>query len=75
MDDIAPTKSRLRPKIRLSVQESTLRLKAVEQAYANNRIEGIFSGPETKPIFDAYVRGEIEAQDIVPRLKLLYKVP
>lgn len=63
------------PNPRISVEEMTLRLKAVQQAQANNRIEGIFSGPETKPVFDAFVRGEIEAQDIVPRLKLLYKTP
>lgn len=75
MDDFAPARSRLRAKVRIVAEEETLRLKAVEQAHANNRIEGIFSGPETKPIFDAYVRGEIEANEIVPRLKLLYKVP
>lgn len=75
MDDIARTKVPKKPNGSISAEEKALRLEVLRQAQANNRIEGIFSGPEAKPVFDAFVRGEIDARDIVPRLKFIYKVP
>jgi hypothetical protein len=41
----------------------------VRQADANNRIEGIFRGPETDAIVEAFVRGDIEARDMTRLLK------
>lgn len=75
MDDITRTKVQKKSKPQISAEERTVRLKVLRQAQANNRIEGLSSGPEAQPVFDAFVRGEIDARDIVPRLRVLYKVP
>ena len=40
-------------------------------ADAENRLEGISRSPETDAVFDAYVRGDIEVTEMVPRLKAL----
>ncbi len=45
------------------------RRRALRRAEAANRIEGVVRGPETNAIFEAFVRGDVEATDIVPRLK------
>jgi hypothetical protein len=41
----------------------------VHMAGAENRLEGIARNPATDKIFNAYVRGEIDATDIVLRLR------
>jgi len=64
MDDIV-----VKPRVRISPAEVERRRRIVRQADAHNRIEGVFREPETDAIFDAFVRGDIEATDIVPRLK------
>ena len=64
MDDIA-----VRPKAKISVAEMERRRKFVRQADANNRLEGIFRNPESDAVFAAYVQGDIEATDIIPRLR------
>jgi len=43
----------------------------VRQADAQNRIEGIYRGPETEKIVEAFVRGEIEVTDMIGRFKAL----
>jgi hypothetical protein len=50
----------------ISPDEMQRRRKHVETAIADSRIEGFPppSGPE-KAIYDAYIRGEIEADDLV----------
>jgi hypothetical protein len=53
----------------ISPEEMERRRKAVEAALANNRIEGIFPDAETLEIFEACIRGEIEAADLVKALK------
>ena len=63
MDGITP-----RPKARISDAEMERRRKALRQADASNRLEGVFRDPASDAIFEAYVRGEIEATDILPRL-------
>lgn len=65
MDDIATT----RPAPAITDAEIARRRKALRQADANNRLEGIFRDPATDEIFEASVRGEIEITDVVPRLK------
>jgi len=67
MNVITPTK----PKAKISAEEMERRREAVRQADASNRIEGIYREPESDPIFDAYIRGEIDATEIIPRLKAL----
>lgn len=64
MDDIAP---RATPKI--SATEVERRRKIVRQADANNRLEGVYRDPATDEIFDAYVRGDIAATEMIPLLK------
>ena len=64
MDDIA-----VRPKAKISAAEMARRRKFVRQADATNRLEGIYRDPASDAVFDAYVRGDIEATDIAPRLK------
>ncbi len=68
MNVIAPKK----PKVAISAEEMERRREIVRQADASNRIEGQARASDTDPVFDAYVRGEIEVTDIVPRLKALH---
>jgi hypothetical protein len=68
MNVITPTKT----KAKISVEEMERRREALRQADASNRIEGLKRGPETDSIFDAYIHGEIEATDMIPRLKALH---
>jgi hypothetical protein len=65
MNVIAPRK----PKTAISAAEMERRCEALRQADASNRIEGLYRGPETDAIFEAFVRGDIEATDMVPRLR------
>jgi hypothetical protein len=69
MDDIQ-TKSRLKP--RISAAEMIRRREAVHWADGHNRIEGLFRSPETEAIYDAFVHGDIEFEDILPRLNALH---
>jgi hypothetical protein len=45
------------------------RRKHVRRADAENRLEGIARNPATDPVFEAYIRGEIGATEIIPRLR------
>jgi hypothetical protein len=38
-------------------------------ADAENRLEGISRVPESDEVFEAYIRGDIEVTEMVPRLK------
>jgi hypothetical protein len=64
MDDIVTT-----PKPKISAREMERRRKIVRQADANNRLEGVFRDPSTDTVVEAYVRGEISAAEILPRMK------
>ncbi len=55
----------------ISAVEMERRRKLVRRADAENRLEGIIRRPETDAIFDAYIRGEIEATEIIVRLNAL----
>jgi len=59
------------PKPKITPEEMERRREAVRQADANNRIEGIFPDPDpdADAIVEAFIRGEIEAAELVPRLK------
>jgi hypothetical protein len=65
MDDITAPKS-AKP---ISAEETARRREVLRRADAHNRIEGIDRDPASDPVFDAFVRGEIEVTEIVPRLK------
>jgi Antitoxin VbhA len=64
MDDITAVKS-AKP---ISAKE-TARREVLRRADAHNRIEGIDRDPASDPVFEAFVRGDIEVTEIVPRLK------
>ncbi len=68
MNFIAPQRTQ---KARISEAEQARRREAVEHADANNRIEGVYRTPESNEIFDAFIRGEIDAHELTPRLQLL----
>jgi hypothetical protein len=64
-----------RRKTKISANEAQIRIERVRRGEANNRIEGISSGPESNTVFAAYIRGDIEVTEIVPQLKRLYCAP
>jgi hypothetical protein len=74
MDDLT-NRSPKKPTPTITAEEIARRREFVRQAHANNRIEGIEHDPATDPIFDAYVRGEIEATEMIPRLKAQLGLP
>jgi len=60
-----------KPKPKISAEEMARRREHVRNADANNRLEGIFRDSESDAVFEAYIRGEIEATEIVARLNAL----
>jgi hypothetical protein len=70
MDDII-TGTKLKAKPRITAEEMTRRREALRRADAHNRIEGIVRGSDSDEIFEAFVRGEIDATEIVPHLEAL----
>ena len=70
MDDIAT-----KPRAKISAVEIERRRVALRQADASNRIENEFRSPESAPIFEAFINGEIEMHEILPRLKPLHRHP
>ena len=58
-------------KPKISAEEMERRREALRQADATNRIEDVYRSPDSAPIFDAFVRGEIEVEEIIPQLKAL----
>jgi hypothetical protein len=71
MDDITAAPAP-KAKPRITADEMARRREALRHADADSRIEGLFRSPESQSIFEAYVRGEIELQDILPRVKALH---
>ena len=67
MDDIAT-----RPNAKISARETARRRKALRQADAGNRLEGQFRSPASETVFEAFIQGEIEMDEILPRLKALH---
>jgi Arc/MetJ family transcription regulator len=66
----AATATRL--KGRISAVEIAFRRDVVREADANNRLEGVYRGPETDEIVEAFVRGDIEVTDMT---RLLLALP
>jgi hypothetical protein len=66
MDDIKRT---VDTKLAISPEETARRRTHVRIAIAENRLEGITTGPDAQAVFDAYIRGEIEAGDLVKAYK------
>ena len=53
------------PKPRITPEEMERRRGHVRTAIADSRIEGMATSAEELAIFEAYIRGEIEAGDLV----------
>jgi len=68
MNVISPRK----PEAKISAEEMDRRREALRRADADHRIEGLSRTPESEPIFAAFVRGEIELHEILPRVKALH---
>ena len=70
MDDVTlPIFPRQKP--RLTAEEVEQRRDHVRVGDSENRLEGVFRDTKTDPVFEVYIRGDIEVTDIVPQLKAL----
>jgi len=65
----------IEPGAKISTAEMGRRRRALRQADASNRLEGQYRSAASEPIFEAFVRGEIEYEDILPRLKAIHHHP
>jgi hypothetical protein len=61
------------PKSKITSAEMQRRRGALRQADADNRIEGQFPSEEGNAIFEAFIRGDIERDEILPRLHELHR--
>ena len=59
-------------KPKISAAEIQRRRDALRQADAHNRIEGQFPSKQSDAIFEAFINGEIERDEILPRLQALH---
>jgi hypothetical protein len=53
--------------------EMERRREALRQADAHNRIEGLYPTAEGSAIFEAFICGDIERDEILPRLHALHR--
>jgi len=58
---------------KITSAEVQSRREALRRAKAHSRIEGQYPSPEGEAIFEAFVRGEIERDEILPRLNALHR--
>jgi hypothetical protein len=61
-----------KPKSKITSAEMQRRREALRKADAHNRIEGQYPTAEGSAIFEAFIRGEIERDEILPRLHALH---
>ena len=62
----------MQPKPKISAAEMERRREALRRADAHNRIEGQFPSPESTEIFEAFIRGDLDRNQILPRLNALH---
>ena len=67
MDDVT-----IKPAARIPAAEMERRREVLRRADAHGRIEGLYRTPESQETYDAFVRGEIEIDEILPRIKALH---
>lgn len=63
----------VKPKSKITSAEMQRRRDALRYAKAHSRIEGQYPSAEGSEIFDAFVRGDIEEDEILPRLHALHR--
>lgn len=67
------TETRIRPdRARISAEEIARRLEIVRRVDHENLLEGQKRHPETDHIFTAFINGEIEVTEMMPRLKQFF---
>lgn len=65
-----PRAARVQPfPARISLEETARRREIVRRADHENLLEGIERAADTDHIFEAFIQGEIEVTEIVPRLE------
>lgn len=69
MDDLVN-----RPGSKLSLAEINRRREADSHARANARLEGQSTSPESEPLFDAFIQGDIDTETLIQRLKARHGV-
>ena len=67
MDVIA----RKKPTISISQEEMERRREAVRRANAHLRLEDLRPDPVSMEVYEEFIRGEIELQDVRPRIQAL----
>ncbi|THK33766.1 antitoxin VbhA family protein [Ensifer aridi] len=55
----------------ITPEETERRRKMVRSAFRSNAMEGLRPNPACQPIFDAYIAGEIELDEMMPRVKAI----
>ncbi len=63
----------VKPKGKITSEEMQRRRDTLRQAKAHSRIEGQYPSPEAEAIFEAFVQGDIEQDEILPRLHALHR--
>ncbi|MDR3448514.1 MAG: antitoxin VbhA family protein [Alphaproteobacteria bacterium] len=71
MNEIKPAK----PKVRISAAEMGRRREAVRQADADNRIEGLHPSPSETPIYEEFIRGDIDWSELTKRIQAAWPRP
>ena len=74
MSDLA-VELKPRTKAKISAAEMQSRRVALRFAKAHSRLEGQYPSAEGAAIFDAFVSGDIDEADILPRLHALHRQP
>jgi hypothetical protein len=63
------------PKPTITPEEMQRRRVHVRTAIANNRLEGIATSAATQEVLEAYIRGDIEAADLVTAFMVKFLSP
>ncbi|HHV66545.1 antitoxin VbhA family protein [Ochrobactrum oryzae] len=53
----------------ITADEMERRRKMVRSAFRSNAMEGLRPNPACQPVFDAFIAGEIELDEMMPRVK------
>ncbi|MGA1834201.1 hypothetical protein [Rhizobium wenxiniae] len=54
---------------KITREEQDRRAKLVRDAFRSNAQEGLTPNPECQPVFDAFIAGEIELSEMMPKVK------
>jgi hypothetical protein len=65
----------VKPKSKITSEEMQRLREDLRQADAHNRIAGLYPSPRGSAIFEAFVRGDIDYEEILPLLHALHRQP